>query len=138
MSNTSQSAMSNDSSSFINIILPLLLHTLQSDTLRGLVALINSDLVDAGYAVVIHSSHRTTASPYPTRAFIACNRHGAPRNTRNISPEQRKRPQRTSKRCGCPMRLKATFCLETKLWEFTCINNSHNHMGTTAASAHAV
>ena len=82
--------MSNDSSSFINIILPLPLHTLQSDTLRGLVALINSDLVDAGYAVVIHSSHRTTASPYPTRAFIACNRHGAPRNTRNISPEQRK------------------------------------------------
>ena len=36
------------------------------------------------------------------------------------------------------MRLKATFCLETKLWEFTCINNSHNHTGTTTASAHAV
>jgi hypothetical protein len=119
------------------ILLALPSPSVTGTSLHDLVRALNKDIKTEGYAFVIQHTSKTRLSlATSNRAIIACDRHGEPRNYRGLTLEERQRPQRTSKRCNCRMKLKAIQDEETGLWGFEYGQNTHNHERTPQASAH--
>lgn len=118
-------------------LMPLPALEITATTLHALLEAINTAVRTSGYSMVIARSKRTQATGPINRAIIACSMHGQYRSTRKIEDTMRKRPNRVSMRCGCPMQLSA-FATDEGLWSFKYQCMHHNHEPVSDASAHKI
>ncbi|KAI9905426.1 hypothetical protein PsorP6_014288 [Peronosclerospora sorghi] len=95
-----------------------------------------------GYNVTRDAIRRNTDRVIAERLF-RCDRGGKPQNTRKLTPAQRIRAQRASKRIGCPMRIKIRAvdeCQPHGPWKVVYTRDGstmHNHAPSDDPLVHA-
>ena len=121
----------------MQFLLPLPRPQLQFRSLHHLLEAMNNDIKGEGYALVFSNSWKSNPSiELPNRAVISCESYGQLRNYRQLNLDSRQRLQRTSKKTGCRMHIKASFNDDIGVWEYEYTSSLHNHEPSIDPSAH--